>query len=649
MEISKRLSSSAGPERSVLAGLEAALEARLLVPPFALTHGTTTATNALLERRGAKTALITTLGFRDLLWIARQNRAELYALHPSRPEPLLARDACVEVAERTDWNGETLLPLEESEVQACLESLQARGFVSLAVCFLFSYLAPRHEQRVRELAEAQGFQFVSLSSEVAPLPREYERASTTAANAFVAPILEGYLGRLKSGAETLGSEAVRIMGSNGGTLTSEEAGRFAARTALSGPAGGIVASLKTGEAAGLRDLICFDMGGTSADVALITNGECLTIQSGKINGLPLSVPQLDILTVGAGGGSILWRDGAGAFRVGPQSAGADPGPAAYGKGDFLTVTDAQVLLGRLPEEARLGGSLRLNRKRVQEKFAELALETGVSPEDAAVGVIEICNAAMTRAIRRISVKRGRFPADYWLLSYGGAGGLHACQLAEAVESRGVLIPPFPGAFSALGLALADTRREYLSVMPPELLPEADGPLPAHWLERLETLRERAAADFARDGLPPKQQEWLPSVELRYRGQASVQMISLRPTETTQSLTEAFHQTHELQFGYRIRRQRIEATTLKLVSIGRSLRPLPKPRLAETPARPWKTTTMYWKSWISVSLYHRHELAAQQTLTGGTIVLQQDATTLIPPGWKGTCDPHGNLVLEREGA
>ena len=343
----KRPSTPAGPSESVSQGLLAARSAEELGADFDLSHGTTVATNALLERLGAKTALIMTMGFRDALAIGRQARRDLYSLHPSGVLPLLSCEQRHELAERLDWRGDIVTPLDESAAARLLDALVAQGVESLAVCFLFSYLNPVHEQRVGRMARERGLS-VSLSCEIAPEPGEYERASTTAANAFVAPILRNYLARLETKAREAGAKNLRVMQSNGGAMSAAEAGERAVRTALSGPAGGVVAAMALGRSLGLSRLLTFDMGGTSADVSLVSEGACPVITTGELGGLPLRTPMLDIHTVGAGGGSLARLDAAGGLRVGPQSAGAVPGPVAYGVGEILTVTDANVLLGRLP-------------------------------------------------------------------------------------------------------------------------------------------------------------------------------------------------------------------------------------------------------------------------------------------------------------
>ncbi len=470
LTVRKLSSTPYDPSQSVLAGIREAQADSRLSEGYDVVHGTTVATNALLQRRGAATALITTAGFRDVLAIGRQARTELYAFAPGKPPVLLPRERCFELAERLDWRGQIVTPLDEAHTLTLLGELKAQGIESLAVCFLFSYLNPAHERMVGRLARERGFA-VSLSSDIAPEPREYERAATTAANAFVAPLMEHYLTNLQTQTALLRAAHLRVMQSNGGALSAPEAARRPITTALSGPAGGIVAAAYVGKRAGFANLLTFDMGGTSTDVALIAGGQCQVVTNGSLGGLPLRTPQLDIHTVGAGGGSLARLDSAGGLRVGPQSAGADPGPVAYGRGETLTVTDANVFMGRLPADVRLGGRVPLDAERVRARFVEFAQSLNRTPEQAALGVLTVVNVAMTRALRHVSVERGHDPARFTLLSFGGAGGLHACALADALQMPTVLIPRFPGAFSALGLTLAQTRREYAHPLPPTRLPD----------------------------------------------------------------------------------------------------------------------------------------------------------------------------------
>ena len=643
----KRPTTPADPSESVAQGLQMARDAGELGPDFDLSHGATVATNALLERRGAHTALITTLGFRDTLAIGRQERRELYSLHPSRIPPLLPREQCYELPERVDWRGDVVTPLDEEAAVRLLDELAAKGVESLAVCFLFSYLYPKHEQRVGEMARSRGFD-VSLSCEIAPEPREYERANTTAANAFVAPVLRKYLSQLQTRARDAGAKTLRVMQSNGGTLSAAEASAQAVKTALSGPAGGVVAATELGKTLGLSRLLTFDMGGTSADVALIIGGECPVVTTGELGGLPLRTPMLSIHTVGAGGGSLARMDAAGGLRVGPQSAGAVPGPVAYGVGEILTVTDANVRLGRLPAAARLGGEKTLDANRVTAYFNDFAAKLDCAPDAAAYGILLVANAAMARALRHVSTERGHDPADFTLVSFGGAGGLHACELAEALRMRSVLVPRYPGAFSALGMALAPVRREWVRSFPAAPLNEDAA---AFLSEVLPAMRREFAQTAAREmrgeGLEPGRWTGTMTLDLRYAGQSFALRVDFPDDAPLPFLREAFHAAHRQRYGHADERETIEAVAARFVAIGADARRLPQVELPITPALPFAVEPVYFNTgWQSTVLYQRAAIATGQTIDGPALFLQADATTLLPPNWQARAGDSGSLLLER---
>ena len=452
----KRLSTPEDPGQAVLEGLGELLsqlgEAGHSVEPgqagagdrgLRLVHGSTVATNAVLERKGARTALLVTHGFRDLLMIGRQHRKELYDLMPETPTPLIPSDLTFEVRERIGPRGEIIIPLVEDSVREALPVLSQMGVQSIAVVFLHSYAEPAHERRVAELLREAGF-FVSASHEILPEHREFERASTTALNAYVSPVMQRYLDRLSRAAEEKGFGSLRVMQSSGGVTDASTAGRYGVNTILSGPAGGVVGAFKAASAAGIDHIITFDMGGTSTDVSLVPGAPSLTTES-EIQGYPVRVPVLDIHTVGAGGGSIARVDVGGALRVGPESAGADPGPACYGRGGLdLTVTDANILLDRLPLDWFLGGRMRLDLDAARQAGRRLADVLGATVEDAADSVLQVVASNMERAVKVISVERGYDPRDFCLVSFGGAGSLHACELAQTSPSQRSSSLPFRG-------------------------------------------------------------------------------------------------------------------------------------------------------------------------------------------------------------
>jgi len=604
---------------------------------FEVVHGTTVATNALLERRGAKTALITTQGCRDVLEIARQNRCDLYSLSPKPRDPLIPRALRFEVAERLDWRGEVVTPLDTDALDRALDSIQAAGVESVAVCFLFSFLNPAHEIEVGRRTRARGLA-VSLSHEIAPEFREYERTSTVCANAFVAPVMANYIGRLTDRLKELRVGRLWVMQSSGGTLRAEEAAANAVKTALSGPAGGLVAASRIAREAGFERILTFDMGGTSTDVALV-NGEPETMRTGQVAGIPLLTPMLDIHTVGAGGGSIARLDGGGGLRVGPRSAGADPGPVAYGRGTQLTVTDANVLLGRLPSSTLLAGSVALDANRVRERFTEFATSLGVSADAAAEGILRVVNAQMARALRHVSTERGRDPRDYTLVSFGGAGGLHCCDLAEALQMDRVLVPRSPGAFSALGLVMSDVRREFARSHFAPVTPSSAAGID----NALARMIAEAVTELESDGLARKDISLSPFVEARYVGQS----FALRlPYKNLPDIPKRFHSAHRARYGHSDPFEPVEIVTIGLTAVGRTGGAnVIQPHLPLAPCEPvGLTPVVHCQSVVEAMLYERSGLAAGQEIAGPAIVTQQDATTWIPPGWSGRVDQLANLLL-----
>lgn len=645
MKVLKLSSTGDDPAQSLLAGLKVLREQGFLQVGFALVHGTTVATNALLERRGASTALITTRGFRDVLAIGRQNRTQLYSLSPTPRPCLLPTERRLEVTERLDASGQVIVPLQREEAMGLLEWLKAEKVESVAVCLLFSYLNPAHEQAIGELARAKGFS-VSLSSEIAPEVREYERTSTTVVNAYVAPIMQRYLSNLSNELEGFGCRSLRVMQSDGGALSAIEAGRLAVRTGLSGPAGGVIAATRFGMALGLKNLITLDMGGTSTDVALIENGVYETRNEGEIAGLPVRIPMLAIHTVGAGGGSIVRLDAAGALRVGPQSAGAMPGPVAYGVGEALTVTDAHVQLGRLPAQVRLGGSVPLYGERVHAAFTALSKSLGVSPEEAALGVIRIANTAMERALRRISVERGRDPSRFVLVSFGGAGGLHVCELANALGITRVLVPPCPGAFSALGLALAPIRREYVQSLPL-------GGSEISWgvvQQAVKTLRRRAGEDRRAEGIPPSGWQEEPFLEMRYRGQAHTLRVPRPLKGGLLAVTKAFHAAHNARYGYADVKEPVEIVAIRLVTVGvESSAELPSTwDFGEELSLETMVPLYEEGEWLKVPLCSRHTLLVKRKERRGPFLLvQPDSTLYVSSGWRCRDTDYGCLLLTKE--
>jgi N-methylhydantoinase A len=666
--IHKLLTSARDQSLAILQGI-ADLQAG---PETTVVHGATVATNALLERRGARTALVTTEGFGDVLEIGRQTRPDLYALHPTRPAPLVPADWRFELAERIDHRGAILVPLDPEATDAVVRHLLDQEIESVAVCFLFSFLNPAHEQLVRERIVTLGggsAPVVSLSSDVLPEYREYERTATTVINAYVAPLMSRYLANLERGLE---GRRLRIMQSNGGIISAEAARTLAARTALSGPAGGVVGAFELARQAGFENAITFDMGGTSTDVALCP-GRIQETTEGTVAGLPLRLPIIDIHTVGAGGGSIARLDAGGALRVGPESASSDPGPVCYGitaadghaKADEITVTDANLVLGRLDADHFLGGRMRLDLDRTRARMQDLARRLSLPLEAAAWGVIRVANSNMERAIRTISVERGHDPRRFALVAFGGAGPLHACELAATLRIPRVLIPPHPGVLSALGMVLADVVKDYSQTV---MLPaEATG---AETLDHLfAPLYDRAGADLRAEGLADDDITLLPSLDMRYVGQSFELTIEIGdwrleigqpPTSNlqypTSNLQSRFHEAHRQRFSYASEREPVEVVNLRLKAVGRT----GKPQFSRQPLGgldPKAAHVGYKQVYfadantphaarpVPTALYERERLAAGNIVVGPAVIFQMDTTSVIPPGWAATADGWGNLLVE----
>ena len=615
------------------AGLEAAA-----VTVFA--HGSTVATNALLERRGGRTALVTTAGFRDVLEIGRQNRSSLYDLTAQRPPPLVPPDLRFTVRERMGPQG-VLEPLDEADLDRVIDELVAAEVDAVAVCLLFGFLHPAHEQRVGErVRDALPGVPVSLASDLLPEFREYERTATVTADAYLAPRLAAYLGRLDDRARDRGLTSPLVMQSSGGVIEVRTAVDHPARCVLSGPAAGVVGASYVGGLSGYRDLLTFDMGGTSTDVAPVVDGAVRTTTESVVAGVPLKLPMVDVHTVSAGGGSVAWVDDGGVLRVGPRSAGADPGPAAYGLGgDEPTVTDADLLLGYLADGTTLGGAVTLSCDRARVALRELGDRLGLSVEDAALGVARVATAEMVRALRVISVERGLDPRDFALVAFGGAGGMHACAMAEELGIRTVLLPRAAGVLSALGLALSDIRRDYVAPLldgVDELDPET---LRAAWAG----LARRAREELARLGEPRTEQV----ADLRYRGQSYELVVG---GETPEELVRAFHDAHQRRYGHHDDAEAVEIVGVRLVATVAG----EKPDVVEPdpPARDPRTghrRVLLEEGPVDAEVHDRSSMGRGSPVAGPAVVELAEATWLVRPGWRGNVDDVGTLVLSRQEA
>jgi N-methylhydantoinase A len=601
---------------------------------LALAHGMTVATNALLERRGSRMALVTTRGFRDVLEIARQNRSALYDLTFDRPPPLVPRGLRFMVDERMGPEGEIEV-LDEESLRSVVAEVEEAEVEAVAVCLLFAFMHPDHERRVGEaLREALPGLHVSLSSEVLPEFREYERFSTTAADAYLAPRLAAYFSNLAEKAEEAGVPGPLIMQSSGGVVPIDDAISDAAGCVLSGPAGGVVGAAYVGQKGGYHDLLTFDMGGTSTDVAPIIGGEAQTTTETVVAGVPIKLPMVDVHTVSAGGGSIAWADPGGALRVGPHSAGAEPGPACYGKGgEEPTVTDANLFLGYLADGAELGGEVTLRRELSERALASLGDELGLDAEEAALGILRVADAEMVRALRVISVERGLDPRDFALLAFGGAGGMHSCALAEELGIETVLVPRAGGVLSALGLAISDLRRDYVS----PLLSDLEEVEEDEFEQRFAEMEKTAAGDL--DG-----PEHTRRADLRYGGQSFEITVD---AGSFGKLEDRFHAAHEQRYGYRMDDEKVELVNLRLISTV----PVEKPELREPEpegdAQGGEREANYDGDWRGVAVLDRERMGEGSEVAGPAIVEFKESTCVVRPGWRGTVDGVGTLVLVKE--
>jgi N-methylhydantoinase A len=597
----------------------------------ALAHGTTVATNALLERRGARTALVTTEGFRDVLEIARQKRPSLYDLTEDRPPALVPRELRFAVRERMGREG-VVQPLDDASVREAVAAVRGADVDAVAVCLLFAFLHPEHERRVGEaLRAALPDVHVSLSSEVLPEFREYERFATTTADAYLGPRVAAYLGRLAARVGEAGGPPPLVMQSSGGVVAVDEAATGAGRCVLSGPAGGVVGAAHMAAASGYADVLTLDMGGTSTDVAPVVAGEVATTTEAVVAGVPVRFPTVDVHTVSAGGGSLAWVDEGGALRVGPRSAGADPGPVCYGKGgEEATVTDADLLLGYLEDGAELGGEIVLRTELAERALERVGRRLGMDPVEAARGVVEVANAEMVRALRVISVERGLDPRDFALVAFGGAGPMHACALAEELGMRTVLVPRASGVLSALGLAISDLRRDYVR-------PVLGGPRSAEGGgldEPFAELEARACADLAGAALRR-------GADLRYRGQAFELTVD---GDDVGELRERFHAAHERRYGYRMDDEPVEVVNVRMTATAAG----EKPELVERPApgrsRPLRRRASFDGGWAEPPVFDRRALGAGSEVEGPAIVAFPDSTCVVRPAWRGVIDEIGTLVL-----
>ncbi len=610
LETFKLRSNPRSPASVILAGLAQVAGSR----KAEVIHGSTVATNALLERKGVRTALVTTAGFEDVIQIGRQNRPELYNLTPRPRVPIIPRAMCFGVRERAWFDGTVAEKPRRNELALLKARLKRARVESIAICFLHAYRTAANEKAVARALDGLGY--LCCSHDVCPEFREYERSSTTLINAYVGPLMDRYLGELERGSR----QSISIMQSNGGFMSTREARRHAIRTVLSGPAGGVIGALEAGRLAGFPRILGFDMGGTSTDVSLCDGAPKETMEA-SIDGFPVRVPMLDIHTVGAGGGSIARVDEGGLLRVGPESAGADPGPACYGVGERPTVTDAHVVLGRIAADQLVGGGMHLDVARAAQSIDSVARELKLTRVAAAAGILRVANANMERAIRVVSVERGHDPRNFALIAFGGCGGLHACEMAGELGIRTVLVPEYAGALSALGMLIADHMRDY-----------AAGVLNQPNIEREFERLERTA----RKELPGA--ELLRSADIRYAGQSYELTVPWHAANPA----EPFHREHQRVYRYSNPERAVEIVTARVrarlrvekpkATRGGHKRPATKPAVRRIhTAGAWRETPVFTRANLSRS-----------TRRGPALVIDYGSTTLIPPGWRFVLDNSGTL-------
>jgi len=622
-----------------------------------LVHGTTVGTNAVLERRGARVAILTTAGFRDLIEIGRTKRNIPALFVPTfvRPKPVVERKHRFEVVERLAADGTVLTPLDPASVERALDAAVAAGAEAVAVCLLHAYLNPAHERTVADAAKGRYPRLpVSCSADVVAEYREFERFSTTVLNAYLQPIMDSYLAGLEERLRATGyAHGVLTVASSGGMMTTETARRLPIKTIFSGPAGGVSQACFVGEVAGVPDFITYDMGGTSTDVCLVRDLAPLTTSDGMLGAFPVKVPQLDMHSVGAGGGSIAWLDVDGSLQVGPRSAGAAPGPVAYGLGGTEpTVTDANVVLGRIGTTKRLGGSIAIDAAGARRALAELGARLGrsMSIEALAEGVITLAVARMTSAIREISIQRGHDPRDFTLIAFGGAGPMHALALAQEIGIPRVLVPRHPGNFSALGLLASQIKHDDVRTRV--------GPLRERLgvaLELFGEMEDAARHQLGLEGFTAQEQRLVRSLDLRYRGQAFELNVAVGEPSANglalETLEAEFHRQHLRAYGHSSPGAPIELVNARLTAYG--LVPRPSGERYRSASESLDVALVVRRAvWFDGAphdcpVWERERLPERAALRGPAIVEEFGATTIVPPGWRGEVDEHGNLRFEPE--
>jgi N-methylhydantoinase A len=639
---------------ALLAGLQALGIASLQVRR--IVHGTTVGTNAVLERRGARVAVLTTAGFRDLIEIGRTKRNIPALFVPTfvRPKPVVERKHRFEVTERLNADGSVLVPLDTVSVERAIDRALGGGVEAIAVCLLHAYLNPAHERLIADIAKSRAPGLpVSCSADVVPEYREFERFSTTVLNAYLQPLMDEYLESLEERLRATGyGHGVLTVGSSGGMMTTTTARRLPIKTIFSGPAGGVSQACFVGAAAGARDFITYDMGGTSTDVCLVRDLTPVMTSDSMVGAFPVKVPQIDMHSVGAGGGSIAWLDVDGSLQVGPRSAGARPGPAAYGHGGTeATVTDANVVLGRIGGAKRLGGAIGIDREKARAAVANLAARMGATlgVEALAEGIVRIAVARMTSAIREISIQRGYDPRDFTLIAFGGAGPMHALAMAEEIGIPRVLVPRHPGNFSALGLLASDIKHDDVRTRVGPLREQG-----ALLVGLFEEMAGAARRQLEAEGFAPEQQRLRRSLDLRYRGQAFELSVDVGAAETPLPAMEAIeadlHRRHKTSYGHANLDAVVELVNARLVAYGVVPKPAAEPYRSGSKtldaALVERRTVWFDGAGHECPVWERERLPERAEVVGPAIVEEFGATTVVLPGWLGALDVLGNIKLDK---
>lgn len=634
LKINKVISTPHNPAAAVFEGVRSLKISKELIN---IVHGSTVATNTLLERKGAKVALITTKGYEDIIEIGRQTRSRLYDLFISRESPIVAEELRWGIEERISATGEVIHRVKKVDLRGIKTRLRRNGIEAVAICFLFSYKNPENEEDVMNGLKQIGIH-ISASHKVLREYREYERFSTTIVNAYVSPVMSGYLTSLEDG---LGKNNISIMQSNGGSISIRDVKERSVNCILSGPAGGVIGASRIAKLAGKKKIVSFDMGGTSTDVSLCDGGVRLS-NGTVINEMPINIPVIDIYTVGAGGGSIAYIDPGGVLRVGPQSAGSDPGPICYGNGDKITVTDANLFLGRLSAEHFLGGRMQLHTERVKTYMNRFAKKLKMNPVKVAEGILAVANANMERAIKVISIERGFDVRDFILVSFGGAGGLHACELADSLSMKGVLVPRNAGVLSAFGMTAADKIKDYSKSV---LMKVKDNDY-EKLMALFKPLVSQGAKEMIAEGVARNRIKFEKRLDIRYVGQSYELTLPFK-----RNFIDDYHNLHKKTFGYSNKDYEVEAVNLRVRVLGKIKKPLliKKPKCIQDIKQGIvkKTDCIFKGMWLETDVYDRNKVLTGSRIKGPALIVEETSTTFLPPEYVCNVDEYENLIVEKK--